>query len=154
LRVNLICRPEQARAGYMNMSENLEELPDYEFTHTQNAGNLSAVALPGELTELVAQEVLERFAPDEADVALDNWVASVGIGGTLAITCLDITTLCQDHVIGRLNAAQLNRLLHGDGRRASYSLSMLAEALQARGLKVIRRNLHGHQFCVVARRES
>lgn len=102
-------------------------------------------ARPGTVAEIVADHVLERYAPAEvARRLLPHWAALLGDSGKLVIVTGDLEAAAESLQTGALSLAEFTRFLFGpqarptDSYRSAYTPALLKELLGACGLTGIK----------------
>src|SRR5437870_5787253 len=129
MKLNIIREESAARNGYVNVL-------------THEPGNLGQVAFPGQVEELVVQDVLEYIPLEGVDEAIDQWVNLLATDGKIAVISTDFYEVADALLNNRIQWRDAINLLYGPGRRATYHISIIVAALEARGLIIEHKIVH------------
>lgn len=160
MKVNLILEPIHHRNGYVNISPLPMDAEYYigEVTDLKNPEGVP-ICCDGEADELIVNEVLEYFPPNQIDQIIKNWVAKLKVGGTITIRTTDIESIARGMVFGNVKGiAQTTELIYGlqeqawKLKKSAFSLHVLCGILESHGLKIIKKIDENFMCCVVARR--
>ena len=150
MKLHLHQNPEDTMNGYTNICLGEAESRDKE---------LDDVADDAEVTELVANDVLEFVPLPQLTGFLDHMTKKLRHGGTLVITGVDAYTVAKDYVSYRLSIEAFNILLHGNQRDATNTKvatltmhGMVNFLREEFGLTVIRQHLEEYNYVIEAKR--
>lgn len=157
MKLNLLLNdPGGVRSGHLNVDPYVG--PDDPLRTRGSPFNLTDLADKGEVTDLVALDILGFLPKPEVVRVLDHWVGLLAYGGTLTVTMLDIDEVARLLYLGKLSSEQAEQLVHGGGdewkvRRSFTTAEKLAANLAARGLRVLKKRVGENcQSLVVAQR--
>jgi hypothetical protein len=120
--------------------------------------DLSPFADDGEVECLEALDVLGAFPLARVPAVLQHWCGKLAIGGTITVSTLDPYEVGRALAGGVLRDTDATSLLYGSqtdwwkSRKSCLGLPDLSAALEARGLKVVRRLARDYFALVTARR--
>jgi hypothetical protein len=157
LKINLLLNdPGGVRSGHLNVDPYSPE--DDPLRTRGSPFDLAPFADKGEVAELVALDVLGILPKPQVKAALDHWVGLLAFGGTITLTMTDIEEVARLVYLGKVSSEQAEGLIHGGAdewkvRRSFTTAEKLAANLQARGLRILKRQVVDNcQALVVARR--
>jgi hypothetical protein len=113
--------------------------------------DLGDLVFPGEATEVLILDVLERVDPAELDRSLDRWLSLVGSGGTVIIGGTDLLQVCEAVSTGKLNELEAADFLY-KGRLGCFSAPQIVGVLESRGFHIERVVVENLRYSVAARK--
>ena len=152
MKLHLCEKPDDIWSGYLNVHPQAPEHPD---CFAGPWDGLSLVCEANEATEIVADDVLDRFPSDRVDDVLSGWLSRLAHGGELHLSFVDARPVCRAFYEDRLDLGALNALLHDCGpwpRRCLLSIDLVCAVLENQGYRLLRRRLDGHRALVSCRR--
>ena len=158
MKVNLLLNsPADARHGYINIDPFIPEdsFLDGVRIVRGDVTNLDEMFDDGELSEIVANGVLEYFPAQMADDILGNWLKKLKRGGVVTVTALDIREVSRGCLSGELSSDDVNLMLYGSDKpiRSAFDLSQVSDALEFLGLKILRERIVGYRCVVTAEKQ-
>lgn len=112
-----------------------------------NVQDLSRFADDGEVSELIALDVIDYLDTSKVVPVIEGWVKKLAHGGTIIIGGTDMYEVCRLFSHYKINLLQVNALLHGDGskpyliKKTQFTLKGLADLLAQLGLKIMKKRL-------------
>jgi len=151
MKLHLHQHPDDTLDGYVNVC--LGIVPDYE-------GELDAAADDAEVTELVANNILEFVQLHQLLDLLKLIVRKLRHKGKLIVTGVDAYSVAKDYVNYKLSIEDLNILLHGrqrdnaqDVKMATLTMHGLVNFLRNdMGLKITRQAIEEYEYVIEAER--
>lgn len=151
MKLHLHQNPEDDLNGYTNICLSAVDNRDDE---------LDAVVDNAEVTELVADNVLEFIPLPELVGYLGHMVQKLRHGGRLVITGVDAYTVAKDYSSYRLSIEEFNILLHGNQRDehnikcATLTMHGMVNFLRKEfGLTIVRQHLEDYNYVIEATRQ-
>lgn len=109
----------------------------------------------GEATEIVCDDVLDRFPPGKLYEVLTHWVSKLAHGASLTIIVVDAKELARGLLEQSLDMQAYNELSHGlngPPRLAAVTLQDVVSMLQSHGLKVMKKRTVDYRAVVTGLR--
>ena len=121
------------------------------------------IAEDAEVTELVANDILEYIPLTQLNEFLAAMITKLRHGGTMIITGVDSYSVAKDYVAHKLSIEDFNILIHGyndsareghtDSKCATLALQGLVSYLKTEfGLKIVRQGLEDYKYMIEVQR--
>ena len=154
MKINLTANIEKILDNYLNLLPIVKmETPN---TKQCDPLNLDPYVDNGEAEEILVQDILSCFPYGMSPFVIDKWLSKLSIGGKIIIIEEDINILLNEYTCGRLNNEQVNERLFGklEGLTKSSCVSMfnIADFLQNKGLKILKKKIDNTIVVVEAQR--
>ena len=123
--------------------------------------NLDKYVDDAELSELVAQDVIDYIPISETQKTLNNWISKIRIGGTIILGGVDLLESCKALSLRQIDTLEANFILHGTQekpylvRKSSFTCSELCDYIKENfDFKITKKRVESYSMVVEARRLS
>lgn len=158
MKLNLLMdSPGDVRSGYVNVDPHAPQGDE----HGRVRGDvfdLSHVADAGEVSEIVALDLLDSAPVAEAEAVLNHWLSRLAHGGRLTVSVVDLREVARSFLNGVLSTDEANALLFGAQdrpwrfKRAAYTLPQLVDAMASLGYRVLAKRVQDFRAVVTVER--
>lgn len=120
--------------------------------------NLDSICDDAEVTEIRAEDILDFMSQPQAEKAINSWIKKLRHGGGISIGGIDTYEVCRMLYQSKIDTKTANVMLRGDQtnpinfRKNGTCLIDMANYLQSRGLKIIKKILNNEKYLIVAQR--
>lgn len=120
----------------------------------ENWETIDSLAEDGEAKEIEAFDLLDSFTVATGGKVLNKLVSKLSHGGTIALSCTDLLSLCKGVNLRAIDINLANEVLFGkDGsKKSAYSNEILRECLISRGLKILKNRTNKCKSIIIAER--
>tara|TARA_A100000172_G_C3005324_1_gene97757 strand:- start:8 stop:502 length:495 start_codon:yes stop_codon:yes gene_type:complete len=157
-KVNLIYGVGDVLHTHVNINPFAEDA-DGETIIRADVINLDEYVDDAELTELVAEDVVDYIGSDKAEQTINNWVKKIRIGGKIIIGGVDILEVSKSLSQYRIDVTEANRLIYGEQTRpylfkkSGFTCVGIAEYLEGVfGLRILKKRINNYKMIVEAQR--
>jgi hypothetical protein len=152
MRVNLIYGKSDVLTGFLNIHPFARE--ETEHLKIADVKNLNRWAEDAEITELIANDVIDYFPMQDAPKIIAGWVRKLRIGGKIVISGIDLPLVAKSLSQRQIDTKTAVMLLHGSQeephlvRRFQVSLPEICNLLEQMGLKIMKKRHMGFAYVV------
>lgn len=142
MKLNLITKPEDRRAGYIHVEFGFDKL-DVE---------------DGEAEEILAIDVIDFLPFKQVDGVLAHWISKLRHGANLTVGGIDILAVANGIQTRYVDVMNANHLLFGPQddptqfRASTCCLSRIVEVMRSNGLKILKQRLDDYHYVIQAQR--
>lgn len=158
MKVNLMYGQGDVLHTHLNINPFAEEVVEGKIVRS-DIKNLDRFLDDGELSELVALDVIDYLPIVEIERILQNWTNKLKHGGRIILGGTDLFEVAKSLSQYRLDIAEANRLLHGSQakpfmlKRISFSAVGLSTFLTEKfGLQILKKRINNYEFVIEAQR--
>ena len=156
MKLNLLLdNPKGCLSGYVNIDPIAENDPE---RVTLDITGFDAVCDDAEATEINAIGVLSYFPARDINDIFTYWLQKLRHGGILRVGDIDLLEVAKAAATDAHTVEEVNLFLYGEQdkpwryRKCSLTVNNVADALKAKGFKILKKRVHRNEFVVEAQR--
>lgn len=153
MKINLLVNnPEGVRSGFVNLDPLAQQ--DDPARIPCELSDLTMFVDDGEVTELLAVDVIDYIPAQQKEVVLSHWLKKVAFDGTITIGGLDIYQVAHAIENRQINLVEANRMLYGESvqRNGLVNCGQMASLLATAGYEILQKKIFGYNYLVTAKR--
>lgn len=158
MKVNLLLdNPGGVRSGYLN----IDPAAPPDDPHGRSAcpiDRLEQLLDAGEVTELVAHDILDVFPSSRVGPVLEGWMSRLAHGGRLHLSVVDVREVCRGYLSGGITLGDVQELLHGQQtspykvRLSAHHAGVVRDFFDKRGWTIVRAAIENWRAVVTVAR--
>lgn len=157
MKVNLLINSRDVRSGYINIDP--YAVPGDADRVQGSIWDLDDVADDGEVTDLIALDVIDYVGSEQADTVLSGWIGKLRHGATITVGGIDMHEVAHALISRKLGLVEANVLLYGwqqapwDYRKSTFTIQHVIQFFREKGMKLERKHIHQYKYVITARRQ-
>lgn len=156
MKVNLsLYGSNEPLAGYINIDVVNNKENKYVIG---NVSNLDDIVDDGEAEEIRAINILQYFSSNDSERILRNWLSKLAHKGKAIIGFTDISAVCRDIYLEKLDIHQANAVLYGQQKdnwdyiKNGFAINHLAYFISTLGYKILGKRVLEYQGILTVER--